>query len=230
MDNQLQVFTYRGNTVRTVLINGEAWLVAKDVCEVLGISNHRDACTLLDDDERDDVGITDAIGRKQVSIVINEAGLYKLTFKSRKPAAKEFTRWVTHEVLPSIHATGSYSVGREDYRPAPVEEDEPKKPALPQHSGIIKAAEKILHKAFKCKEEKDFQEVLALDEVFSQTFGVSALDMAGLRLVHSTRKVPKPIGKMHFGSALPDWSPFYWEVPSFAWEHDYPTLGDGSGL
>ena len=74
MDNQLQVFTYRGNTVRTVLINGEAWLVAKDVCEVLGISNHRDACTLLDDDERDDVGITDAIGRKQVSIVINEAG------------------------------------------------------------------------------------------------------------------------------------------------------------
>ena len=59
--------------------------------------------TRIDNDERDGVAITDPIGRKQVTNVVNEPGMYKLIFKSRKAEAKKFTRWVTHEVLPSIH-------------------------------------------------------------------------------------------------------------------------------
>ncbi len=108
MTDTLQVFDYKGSSIRTVLIDGEVWLVAKDVCGVLGIQNHKDAILALDDDEKRGVAITDSIGREQITNVINEPGLYKLTFKSRKPAAKEFTRWVTHEVLPQIRKTGFY--------------------------------------------------------------------------------------------------------------------------
>ena len=111
MAGALQVFEYEGTKVRTVLIDGEAWLVAKDVCEVLGLTNPTEALRSLDEDERSSLRITEGTspngGNPNVN-VINEAGLYKLTFKSRKPAAKEFTRWVTHEVLPSIRKHGAY--------------------------------------------------------------------------------------------------------------------------
>lgn len=110
MTNEMQVFEYKGAHVRTVEIDGEAWLVAKDVCDVLGIANARDAVSELDSDEKNTVAITDGNRGNPNTNVINEAGLYKLTFKSRKPAAKEFTRWVTHEVLPAIRKTGSYSL------------------------------------------------------------------------------------------------------------------------
>lgn len=109
MSNELQVFSYKGAKVRTVELNGEVWLVAKDVCDVLGIANARDAVSELDSDEKNTVAITDGNRGNPNTNVINEAGLYKLTFKSRKPAAKEFTRWVTHEVLPAIRKTGSYT-------------------------------------------------------------------------------------------------------------------------
>ena len=113
MTNELQVFEYKGAHVRTVEIDGEAWLVAKDVCDILGIANARDAVSELDDDEKMTVANPDGHsgqrGGAQMFNVINEPGLYKLTFKSRKPAAKDFTRWVTHEVLPTIRKTGSYS-------------------------------------------------------------------------------------------------------------------------
>ena len=156
-------------------------------------------------------------------LCLTEQGVYFFLGRSDKPKALPYQMWIAGYVVPSIRATGSYSVHHEDCRPAPVEEDKPKKPALPQHSGIIKAAEKIIHKAFKCKEEKDFQEVLALDTVFTDTFGVSALELAGLKLIRSTKLVEKPVGKMHFGG----WGR-YWEVPCFKWEHQYPSsLGDG---
>lgn len=87
--------------------NGEPWWVAKDVCEVLAISNSRDALNRLDDDEKG-VVITDTLGGPQEMAIINEAGLYSLILTSRKPEAKEFKRWVTHEVLPSIRKTGGY--------------------------------------------------------------------------------------------------------------------------
>ena len=77
------------------------WFVAKDVCEVLGVDNSN-ISKLLDDDEVDSIHLTDSIGRNQRMTVVNESGLYELIFRSRKPEAREFKRWVTHEVLPAI--------------------------------------------------------------------------------------------------------------------------------
>ena len=113
MTGSLQFFVYREHQLRTVELNGEVWLVAKGVCDILGIANARDAVNELDDDEKNTVVISDGNRGNPNMNVINEPGLYKLTFKSRKPEAKKFTRWVTHEVLPSIRSTGSYSVNQE---------------------------------------------------------------------------------------------------------------------
>lgn len=108
MTNELQVFSYNGQKVRTIQHDGDEWLVAKDVCDVLGIKNHKDAISVLDEDEKSGVGISDPHGRIQITNVINEPGMYKLAFRSKKPGAKEFTRWVTHEVLPQIRQYGMY--------------------------------------------------------------------------------------------------------------------------
>ena len=108
--NELQVFNYQSKEVSTIVKGGEIWWVAKDVCDVLEIANHRDATSRLDEDEKDAVGLTDAIGREQNTTIISEPGLYKLIARSDKPEAKIFDRWVRHEVLPSIRKTGSYSI------------------------------------------------------------------------------------------------------------------------
>ena len=104
MMNGLQVFDYKGLVVRTVEKDKEIWFVAKDVCEVLDIQNATQAVQTLDEDER----AMYYIGRQGEANIINEPGMYKLIFKSRKAEAKEFTRWVTHEVLPQIRKTGAY--------------------------------------------------------------------------------------------------------------------------
>lgn len=103
-------FAFEDQLVRTVMIEDEPWFVAKDVCGVLEIANHRDAVSTLDDDERDDVGIPDAIGRKQSTTIINESGVYALVFRSRKPQAKLFRKWVTSEVLPALRRAGRYEM------------------------------------------------------------------------------------------------------------------------
>ena len=84
------------------------WFVAKDLCEGLGISNVGDALSRLDADEKGEVGIADAIGRRQMMAVVYESGLYSLILSSRKEEAKAFKKWVTSEVLPSIRKTGEY--------------------------------------------------------------------------------------------------------------------------
>lgn len=104
-----RLFEYNGSRVRTVVIEGEPWFVAKDVCEVLGYVNHRRAVEKLSKTMKDDVPICDAIGRVQNTKVISEAGLYKLIFRSDLPEAENFADWVAEEVLPAIRKTGSYS-------------------------------------------------------------------------------------------------------------------------
>jgi anti-repressor protein len=106
--NAPATFNFEGATVRVITINELPWFVAADVCEVLGISNSRDALARLDDDEKD-VGTADTLGGHQHVNVINESGLYSLTLTSRKPEAKRFKKWVTSEVLPSIRKTGQYT-------------------------------------------------------------------------------------------------------------------------
>ena len=107
----LSVFTYSNTDVRTVLRDGDPWFVAKDVCTILSIANARDAVNSLDPDEYElvpaAVVTTDARPQDLLNL-INEAGLYSLILRSRKPEAKAFKRWITHEVLPAIRKTGRY--------------------------------------------------------------------------------------------------------------------------
>lgn len=110
MNQVPQVFSYEQQPVRTVLLDGQPWFVAKDVCDILDISNSRDAIGRLDADEKG-VASTDTPGGAQEMQVVNEYGLYTLILGSRKPEAKQFKRWVTHEVIPAIRRTGTYSVG-----------------------------------------------------------------------------------------------------------------------
>ena len=115
--NDTQTFTYNSNEVRTVEMNGEPWFVLKDVCEVLGISHITDTAKRMDEDEVGQTEVTDSMGRKQSTYVINESGLYNVILRSDKPEAKPFRKWVTSEVLPSIRKHGGYIAGQEQLTP-----------------------------------------------------------------------------------------------------------------
>jgi anti-repressor protein len=105
----LQLFNYGTQEVRTVLIDGEAHFVANDICSILDLTDPRKSVNLLDEDERNTIPVTDSLGREQQTFVVTEAGMYSLVLRSRKPEAKAFKRWLTHEVLPAIRKTGTYS-------------------------------------------------------------------------------------------------------------------------
>ena len=106
MHNNLQVYEYEGSAVRTVEKDGEPWFVAADVCDVLELSNATVVAGRLDEDERSKFNL----GRQGEVLIVNEAGLYTLILGSRKPEAKKFKRWVTHEVIPSIRKHGVYAI------------------------------------------------------------------------------------------------------------------------
>lgn len=101
------VKVYKNSPVRIVEKDGEPWFVAKDVCDILALGNPRSSIALLDEDERGVHSMDPPSGKQEMGI-ISEAGLYSLILRSRKPEAKAFKRWVTHEVLPSIRKTGAY--------------------------------------------------------------------------------------------------------------------------
>lgn len=104
--NEVTVFNFNGQSqVRTVVRDGEPWFVAKDICDILELTNPTVAIESLDDDERSKY----SLGRQGETNIVNESGLYALVFKSRKPEAKAFRKWVTSEVLPAIRKTGQYS-------------------------------------------------------------------------------------------------------------------------
>lgn len=103
----LEQFAYAGHPVRTILIDGEAWFVAADVCRVLEHTNPTMALAGLDGDEKG-LRNVDTLGGSQTMAVVNEPGMYSLVLRSRKPEAKAFKRWVTHEVLPAIRSTGQF--------------------------------------------------------------------------------------------------------------------------
>lgn len=98
-------FSFESHEIRTVVIDGEPWWVAKDVCDVLGYQNPSKAIgDHLEEDERSNV----SLGRQGKANIINESGLYSLIVRSNKPQAKVFRKWVTSEVLPAIRKTGQY--------------------------------------------------------------------------------------------------------------------------
>ena len=106
--SNLFVFSFEKSPVRTVLVSGAPWFSSADAGKILQLSNIRASVALLDDDEKG-VNTIDTPGGKQEISIVSESGLYALIFKSRRPEAKKFRRWVTSEVLPAIRKTGSYS-------------------------------------------------------------------------------------------------------------------------
>ncbi|WP_406606213.1 phage antirepressor [Bifidobacterium bifidum] len=110
MNNEIQRFDFKGASLRTLTDKaGEPWFVAKDVCDILELGNTTNALRALDEDEKTNfTNCNVAQNGGRAPLIISEPGLYKLVMRSRKPEAKEFQRWVTHEVLPSIRRTGGY--------------------------------------------------------------------------------------------------------------------------
>ena len=108
MNNKIKVFeNAEFGSVRTVTINGEPWFVAADVCRALGIDPT--STRRLDDDEKNTLRLTQGIPGNPNVTVVNEPGLYTLVLGSRKPEAKAFKRWITHEVIPDIRQYGMYA-------------------------------------------------------------------------------------------------------------------------
>jgi prophage antirepressor-like protein len=116
------VFPVTGAAVRVTAQDGEPWFVAKDVCDALGIGSgnlSRD----LDADEQGVIHLMTPGGKQEIKIV-NESGLYELVFKSRKPEAKAFKKWVKRDVLPAIRKDGGYVLGEERVKTGEMSEDE----------------------------------------------------------------------------------------------------------
>ena len=109
--NEIQIFNNPDfGQVRTVTIDGEPWLVGKDVAQALGYSNTRDALNKhVDAEDKNTVAFHDGTSGNPNQTVINESGLYSLILSSKLPNAKKFKHWVTSEVLPSIRKTGSFT-------------------------------------------------------------------------------------------------------------------------
>ena len=140
--NDIQVFDFEDNAVRVVDIDGEPWFVAADVCRVLALTNTSEAVKCLDDDEQSKYCLGSGGSDR---VIINESGLYNLIFRSRKPEAKKFRKWVTAEVLPSIRKTGAYvaPAARDDDCASGALEDG----TLTQWVGIVREARLLFGKA-----------------------------------------------------------------------------------
>ncbi len=151
--------------IRTTIIDGEPWFVAKDVCDVLGIQNTTQAIQNLDNDER----AMFYIGRQGEANIISESGLYALILRSNKPEAKNFSRWVRHDVLPAIRKTGNYSKGNI---------------LSPSLHDALDGAKFI----FETAGIKENQLTLALDKVYKSYMGKSALDAGGVYLIAPVQK------------------------------------------
>jgi prophage antirepressor-like protein len=118
--NNIQIFKYENNDVRTVEMNGEPWFVGNDVAAALGYGKGKSlANAVTNHADSEDKGVTELMtpGGKQNVTIINESGLYSLILSSKLPTAKQFKRWVTSEVLPSIRKNGGYIAGQEQHSP-----------------------------------------------------------------------------------------------------------------
>ncbi|MFF2852599.1 BRO family protein [Streptomyces sp. NPDC058001] len=132
------VFTFpeTAQHVRSVMIDGEPWFVGKDACDAVGISKYRDALVQLDEDERVSAAV-DTPGGAQQMVLVSEPGVYALLLISRSPRAKSFRRWLTHEVIPSLRRTGSYS----------IEPPAPRLPDLTTPQGVLALAQEFTRTA-----------------------------------------------------------------------------------
>ena len=180
--NEVSVFENSDfGSIRVADKNGEPWFVAKDVCEILGVANSRDAVGNLEEDEKG-VVITDTLGGKQEVSIISESGLYSLIFKSRKPEAKAFSKWVRSEVLPSIRKTGAYSVK--------IEKQNGLSPVATDFKALCEAASFLFDKN---------QAALCANTAIKKVYGEDLLALMGVPMLESPQQVrfytPTELGK-----------------------------------
>lgn len=197
-------------TVRTTVINGEPWFVGKDVAEALGYRDTSDAMKKhVDDDDRLSRQFTES-GQGRSMYVINESGVYALVFGSKLPKAKEFKRWVTREVLPSIRKHGAYIT------PPKIDELVANPDLLIELATTLK------------KEQEQRKELQAQLDVSKQWFsikrvalhnGITFRDISWRKLKAASSSVGKEVKKIFDAN--------YGEVNAYhedAWEIAYPEL------
>lgn len=185
--------------VRAVEIDGEGWLVGKDVAEALGYARPTKAIQdHVDDEDKSEIPIQDSIGRMQKTPVINESGLYSLVLRSKLPGAKKFRRWVTSEVLPQIRKTGGYiSVDEEDDDAAIMAK------ALMVAQRTISKKEELL-KA-KEKEIKVISEELTQKNRFINQLAVSENSLLVREVAKVASKADVVIGEKRLWDKLRQW-------------------------
>ena len=217
MQNNIQVFNNADFYVRTINDdNGIVWFVAKDIAETLEYSLDGGMGRIfghVPDVWKGGKRIATVTRGEQEMLCLTEQGVYFFLGRSDKPKALPYQLWIAGDVVPSIRRTGSYSVQKKQLQPGKDKDNM----QLPSIQGLMKAADRIIHKAFNCKEEKDFQETLALDEIFKKLYGKSALQLAGLKLSKQLVEVPTD-----YYERLRDYS-LGWtkQVQVFVWTHPY---------
>lgn len=184
--------------VRAVEINGEGWLVGKDVAEVLGYSNTSDVLKKHVDIEDKGVAKCDTLGGSQEMIVINESGLYSLVLRSKLPGAKKFRRWVTSEVLPQIRKTGGYIPISEE-----MSEAEIMAKALIISQKTIEKKDELL-KA-KDKEIKDLSQDLTQKNRFINQLAASENTLLVREVAKVASKSDVVIGEKRLWDKLREW-------------------------
>lgn len=173
MGNELKVFeSNQFGNVRVVVVDNEPWFVATDVCRALELDKTWNALQRLDDDEKGTTSISTLGGRQEVSI-INEPGLYSLVLGSRKPEAKAFKRWITHEVIPSIRKHGAYITPEKLWEFY----------SSPENLAAVfndLYNEQCARRELEAKVERDAPKVLFAEQVESSEDTISIKEMAGL--------------------------------------------------
>ena len=170
MNNQLQIFKNEEfGQIRVVDMNNEPWFIAIDICKALDLSNPTVAVQRLDEDERAKFNL----GRQGETNIVNEYGLYNLILASRKPEAKKFKRWITHEVIPSIRKHGAYMT------PQKIEEVLLNPDTIIQLATTLKEEQQARLRAEK-QIEKDKPKVLFADAVTASHTSILVGELAKL--------------------------------------------------
>ena len=175
---ELQVFKFNDNEVRTIVINDEPWFVLKDLCEILNLSNPTAVAERLDDDERTKFNL----GRQGKTNIVNESGLYTIILRSDKPQAKTFRKWVTNEVLPTIRKHGAYMT------------EQTLEQALTSPDFLIKLATELKEEKEKRKALEVRNSTLLLENETMQPKAAYFDDLVDRNLLTSIRETAKELG------------------------------------
>jgi prophage antirepressor-like protein len=203
--NQLTIFNYEHNEVRMFEIDGEPWFVLKDVCDILELSSSHKVAERLDEDERNLVPLIDSLGRQQETTVVSESGVYNVIFRSDKPEAKPFRRWVTHEVLPAIRKTGKYDVRHTEL----IE------PAASKSAKIIGINRIILDEITRLSQKGINTESLSqyTEVLISQAEQEFNADFSWLKSINLAPEVPKLESKLYtIGQLCMEYSIETWKI------------------